>query len=131
MWLVCAQEIAEQMFKKGINFNYVVVASGSGGTHAGLVTGFYKTSSNIIPVIGISIREKKAKQEEHVYDSIKRTAAYVRVKGNTPRDVINVFDDHVESRRGILYQHLRWLEQLKCWLGQNVLFLIRFTRAKL
>ena len=93
-YVACAQEIVEQMFEKGINFNYVVVASGSGGTHAGLVTGFYGTNSNI-PVIGISTRGKKAKQEEHVYDLVKRTAAYVGVKGNIPRDAINVFDDYV------------------------------------
>lgn len=93
-YVACAQEILEQMFEKGINIDYVVVASGSGGTHSGLVTGFYGTNS-YIPVIGVSVRRKKAKQEELIYDLVKRTAAYVGVKGKIPRDAIKVVDDYV------------------------------------
>jgi D-cysteine desulfhydrase len=93
-YVACAQEILEQMFEKGINFDYVVVASGSGGTHSGLVTGFYGTSSNI-PVIGVSVRRKKAEQEELIYDLVKRTAIYVGVEVNIPRDAVNVVDDYV------------------------------------
>ena len=38
-YVACAQEIQDQTFDLGINIDHVVCASGSAGTHAGLVTG--------------------------------------------------------------------------------------------
>ena len=49
--VACAEEILAQAFDQGINFDYIVTTSGSAGTHAGLVVGFYGNNSNI-PVRG-------------------------------------------------------------------------------
>ncbi len=39
-YVACAQELQEQLFEQGLVIDRLVVASGSTGTHAGLLTGF-------------------------------------------------------------------------------------------
>jgi D-cysteine desulfhydrase len=93
-YVACALEILEQTFDMGLNIDCVVTASGSAGTHAGLVTGFQATNSNI-PVVGINVRREKKVQEENVYNLVKKTAAFLKVKSEIPRDAITCFDDYV------------------------------------
>jgi len=93
-YVACAEEILSQAFDRGINFNYIVTASGSGGTHSGLVVGFYGNNSNI-PVVGISVNRKKDVQEDLVYDLVQKTAKHVGLKGSVPRECVTVFDDYV------------------------------------
>ena len=93
-YVACAEEILAQAFEKGIRIDRVVCASGSAGTHAGLVVGFYGSNSGI-PVVGINVSRKKLQQEEHVYGLATRTAAHVGVPGTLPRDAIVCFDEYV------------------------------------
>jgi len=93
-YVACAQEIINQTFEKGLNINYVVCASGSGGTHAGLVTGFYGCNMNI-PIIGINVSRKKVVQEELIYDLIQKTAEHVGVKTDIPREAVTCYDEFV------------------------------------
>jgi D-cysteine desulfhydrase len=93
-YVACAQEILEQTFEMGLNLNYIVTTSGSGGTHGGLLAGLYGNNSNI-PIIGVSVRAPKEKQEKMVFDLAQRTAEHVGVKGKIPREAVNVFDDYV------------------------------------
>jgi len=53
-----AEEIMTQMFEKSLRIDRVVCASGSTGTHAGLVTGFHGNNGNI-PVIGVNVSRKE------------------------------------------------------------------------
>ena len=57
-YVVCAQEILQQMREMELEFSQIVCASGSSGTHAGLVTGIIGNHSDI-PIIGISVSRKK------------------------------------------------------------------------
>ena len=93
-YVACAEEILNQMFEKGLKIDRVVCASGSTGTHAGLITGFYGNNSNI-PVIGVNVSRAKDVQEELVYDLVKQTAAHVGVGCAIPRDAALCFDDYV------------------------------------
>ncbi|WP_347489787.1 D-cysteine desulfhydrase [Desulfoscipio sp. XC116] len=93
-YVACAQEILAQIFDKGINLSYVVCPSGSTGTHAGLITGFYGENSNI-PVLGVNVSRRKDVQEEMVYDLVKRVSKHVGVKGEIPRNAITCFDEYV------------------------------------
>ncbi len=93
-YVACAEEILTQAFEKGLSIDRVVCASGSAGTHAGLVTGFYGNNSNI-PVIGINVSRTKDVQEELVYDLVKRTAAYVGIASKIPREAVVCFDEYV------------------------------------
>ena len=93
-YVACAQEILEQTFEMGLNIDHVVTASGSAGTHAGLVTGFYGCNANI-PITGINVSRKKDVQEELVYKLVQKTADRVGIKTEIPREAVNCFDDYV------------------------------------
>ena len=93
-YVACAQEILEQSFDMGLNINYVVTTSGSTGTHAGLVVGFYGSNSNI-PVIGLNISRKKDIQEEMVYKLVEKTANFVGINGTVPKETVVCFDEYV------------------------------------
>ena len=93
-YVACAEEILNQMFEKGLKIDRVVCASGSSGTHAGLITGFFGNNGNV-PVIGINVRWKKDMQEELVYDLVKQTAAHVGISSTIPRDAVLCFGDYV------------------------------------
>src|SRR5512137_158508 len=79
-YVACAEEILAQSFDLGIRIDRVVCASGSGGTHAGLVAGFYGNNSGI-PVVGVNVSRKKGAQEDLIYDLALRIAAHVGVAG--------------------------------------------------
>jgi D-cysteine desulfhydrase len=93
-YVACAEEILGQLFEQAIRIDRVVCASGSTGTHAGLVTGFYGNNSNI-PVIGINVSRKKQQQEELVYRLVKQTAAHVGIDAVIPQDAVLCFDEYV------------------------------------
>ena len=93
-YVACAEEILSQLFDMGLQINYVVCASGSGGTHAGLVTGFYGNSADI-PVIGINVSRPREIQEQLVFDLMKKTSEHVGVAYEIPRKSIRCFDDYV------------------------------------
>ena len=93
--VVCAQEILVQMNEKGICFDQVVCPSGSGGTHGGLLTGFFGFN-NPLPVNGINIRRGKTEQEERVYDVIDRTTELAGSETKVPREAVICFDDYYQ-----------------------------------
>ncbi|MDR7865716.1 MAG: D-cysteine desulfhydrase [Sporomusaceae bacterium] len=93
-YVACAEEILAQSFDRGLKLDYVVTTSGSAGTHAGLVTGFYGNNTNI-PVIGINISRKKSVQEELVYGLVERTAARLGVSQAIPREAVVCYEEYV------------------------------------
>ena len=93
-YVACAEEILHQMFETGLKIDRVVCASGSTGTHAGLITGFFGNNSNI-PVLGVNVSRKKDVQEEMVYDLVKQTAAHVGINATIPREAVLCFDEYV------------------------------------
>jgi D-cysteine desulfhydrase len=93
-YVACAQEIQSQTFDLGINVDRVVCASGSAGTHAGLVTGFYGNNSNI-PVSGINVSRSKNEQEQLVYELVKETAGHVGIHSDIPAQAVRCYDEYV------------------------------------
>ncbi|OAS87841.1 MULTISPECIES: D-cysteine desulfhydrase [Metabacillus] len=93
-YAACSQEILAQSFDQGINIKSVVCVSGSGGMHAGLITGFSGSQSNI-PVIGINVSRGKAEQEEKVYQLVKETSAHIGISHPIPREAVTCFDEYV------------------------------------
>lgn len=93
-YVACAQEIMAQSFDQGIDFSTVVCVSGSAGMHAGLITGFSGTQSNI-PVIGINVSRGKAEQEEKVAKLVEETSAHVGIPNFIPREAVTCFDEYV------------------------------------
>jgi D-cysteine desulfhydrase len=93
-YVACAEEILAQTFERGINIDRIICASGSAGTHAGLVTGFYGNNSNI-PVIGINVSRPRGEQEQLVYKLVTETAAHVGVNSDIPPEAVRCYDEYV------------------------------------
>ena len=93
-YVVCAQEILEQMREMELEFSQIVCASGSSGTHAGLVTGIIGNHSDI-PIIGISVSRKKGPQEDLVHGLVQKVSKHVGATVDISKDKINVFDEYV------------------------------------
>ena len=93
-YVACAQEILNQSFEQGLYFDHVVCASGSAGTHAGLVTGLIGSNSRL-PVVGINVSRPKDIQESLVFSLVKKTADLLGIRQAIPREAVRCFDDYV------------------------------------
>ncbi|MBT4287375.1 MAG: D-cysteine desulfhydrase [Deltaproteobacteria bacterium] len=93
-YVACAEEIMQQLFEIGTSIDHIVCPSGSTGTHAGLITGFYGTNANI-PITGVNVSRKKGVQEEMVYKLVLETAKKVGVNYIIPRESVVCLDQYV------------------------------------
>ena len=91
-YVSCAGELIAQTFEMGLAIDHLVCASGSGGTHAGLVAGLVGHNS-AIRVTGINVRRNRGEQENLVHDLAARTAELAGVRGVVPRDAVTALDD--------------------------------------
>lgn len=98
-YAVCAQEIVDQSAAQGIHFDWVVTATGSTGTHAGLVAGLYALASDI-PVMGVSVRQPRDRQIDAVFALAEKTAEKLGAPG-IGRDKVLVDDGYVGAGYGI------------------------------
>lgn len=95
-YAACAAEIMAQSFDTGVAFDQLVCASGSGGTHAGLVAGM--TGVGGLPVTGISVRAEREPQEAKLHALASEVADKLGTqggRGSVPREALNVFDGYV------------------------------------
>ena len=95
----CAQEIGVQSHELGIDFDYLVVASGSAGTHAGLLAGLQDLALDL-PVLGISVRHPQAKQVAAVHTLAEETLALLN-DATLPIDKVIVDDGYVGPGYGV------------------------------
>jgi D-cysteine desulfhydrase len=72
-YAACAAEIAAQGFEMGLEFDELVAASGSAGTHAGLLAGLAALNW-AVPLTGISVRRPSAEQQGNVLKLATATA---------------------------------------------------------
>jgi len=93
-YVACAQEIQEQMFDMGVGFDHVVCASGSAGTHAGLLCGFHGNSC-AVPVSGINVSRPREIQEALVLGLAQRTAEKTGAVFSIPPSAVNCYDEYV------------------------------------
>lgn len=93
-YVQCAQELQQQMFEQGCDFDHVIVPSGSAGTHAGFLLGMLACNINI-PVTVIGVNRKKSVQEQAVFDLMHQTADLIGAAVNIPREAVVAYDDYV------------------------------------
>ena len=96
-YVECMREIIQN---KDVNdFTHIVLATGSGGTHLGIIVGktLFKSQINII---GISVKDNKINQEEKVYNLAKLATNYIGCS-DPKRDDVLVFDDYVGDGYGV------------------------------
>ncbi|WP_042859362.1 D-cysteine desulfhydrase [Dickeya sp. NCPPB 3274] len=99
-YVACAEELLYQSSQQRLRIDHIVHATGSTGTQAGLVTGLTASNSGI-PVLGISVRAPKAKQEENVWLLAQRTWQKLGLAGEVPREAVQVNSDYVGQGYGI------------------------------
>ncbi|MEI6486472.1 MAG: D-cysteine desulfhydrase [Sphingomonadales bacterium] len=90
-YAACAQEIMDQAFDQGVAFDRIVVASGSAGTHSGLVAGLVALNAGI-PVTGINVRRPRAEQEANVLKLAIGTAALLGTPAPVAEDIVALDD---------------------------------------
>jgi D-cysteine desulfhydrase len=93
-YVACAEELLAQTFEMGLSLDHIVCASGSAGTHAGLVTGLVGNNSGI-PLTGINVRRPREEQEPMVHELAEQTAGLLSVRGGVPREAITALGDWV------------------------------------
>ncbi len=96
----CAVELLKQANDLGLRIDYLVHATGSTGTQAGLLAGLEGMNTGI-PVLGISVRNPKAQQEQAVHALAQATAEHVGVKGGIDRARVVAFSDYVGDGYGV------------------------------
>jgi L-cysteate sulfo-lyase len=98
-YAVCAQEIADHTRATGQGFDWLVMATGSTGTQAGLVAGFQAIGHNL-PVMGVSVRQPRERQMNAVHGLTQRTLEKLGAEG-VPLSKILVDDGYVGEGYGI------------------------------
>ena len=96
-----AAELLEQMRDRGLTFDEIVVASGSGSTHAGLLFGLRALSCNI-PVTGVCVRRPREPQTERIKAHCKRIAATLDIPNPVPDADVVIIDDFLAPGYGQL-----------------------------
>jgi len=92
-YVACAQEIQDQLFQMGIEIHRVCVASGSAGTHAGLLTGFLGCNMNI-PIVGIGVSRDPQDQDPLVHKVAVETAKRLGIRQEIEKDSVVTFGDY-------------------------------------
>jgi L-cysteate sulfo-lyase len=95
-----ALELVGQAGDRGLKIDWLVHATGSAGTQAGLVAGLEAMRSGI-PVLGIGVRAPKAAQEENVYRLAVQVASAIGAEGAVTRDRVMANCDYVGPGYGL------------------------------
>lgn len=99
----CAREIVIQADDLDLQIDRIVTATGSAGTHAGLVAGLAVMGTDI-PVLGIGVRAPKAKQEANVLKLAGETAALLGRPGCVTPGMVVADCDYVGAGYGLIDQ---------------------------
>ncbi len=73
-YVECAREIVQQTQQQDLSLDHIVVATGSGGTQAGLLAGFI-AQKQTTPVLGICVSRSGAEQQHIVEPLLQQTLA--------------------------------------------------------
>jgi D-cysteine desulfhydrase len=92
-YVACAEELMGQSFDANLPFDHLVCASGSAGTHAGLLAGLHGVNAGL-PVTGVNVRRPRAEQEGNVHALAVETAALLAV-APPPREAVVALDEWV------------------------------------
>ncbi len=95
-----ALELIAQATSRGLNIDYLVHATGSAGTQAGLAAGLYAANSDI-RLLGIGTRAPKEKQEAMVYDLACRTIEHMGMRAGLAREYVVANCDYVGPGYGL------------------------------
>ena len=98
-YVVAAQEILSQIAESSFTIDEIVVASGSGATHAGLLFGL-RSSGSIIPVKGVCVRRTKDLQYQRIVMHCAAIAKLLKITNPVCNGDIELSDDNLAPGYG-------------------------------
>lgn len=96
-------EIFKEAKKKKIKVDHIVLATGSGGTQAGLIVGAKSLGANT-KIVGISVSRDKAPVKEYIAEIACGTADALGLRMTVSPEEVIVYDDYIGEGYGILNQ---------------------------
>jgi D-cysteine desulfhydrase family pyridoxal phosphate-dependent enzyme len=100
-YVVAARELLRQAAVRKVSFDEIVVASGSGHTHAGLLFGLRALGCDA-PVTGICVRRDRGQQRARIINHCERIAQLLQMESSVRTDDISVIDDFLPPGYGLL-----------------------------
>ena len=95
-----AEEVRQQEAELGIRFDFIVVCTVTGSTHAGMVVGF-AADGRARQVIGIDASATPAQTKAQVLDIARKTAALVELGRDITADDVVLKEDYAYPAYGI------------------------------
>ena len=99
-YIHCAEEIQHQTQTLNLNFDYIVQATGSAGTQAGLLAGLILTEQTT-PLHGICVLNRHQVQQNNVTRLTKATLEYLGEDASDIREKVIVNDNYLGEGYGI------------------------------
>lgn len=96
----CAMEMLGQIKEQDLAVDHIVTATGSAGTHAGLIVGL-KAMRSDIPLLGIGVNVPQDVQEERVFKLACETAELVEKPGIVAREDIIANCEYIGAGYGV------------------------------
>ncbi len=100
-YVIAAREIAKQLAADDIVIDEIVVASGSGHTHAGLLFGL-RALGHDVPVTGICVRRDTTAQQARIADRCREIADLLDIRSPVADGDIRLIDDFLAPGYGQL-----------------------------
>ncbi len=94
-------ELLEQAAKQGLEINYILHATGSGGTQGGLAVGA-KALKEDTRILGISVSEEKESYGKEVLTIARDTVKALNLDLAVEKEDIIIFDEYLKEGYGIL-----------------------------
>jgi len=96
----CGIELLKQLSEQSLCIDHIVTATGSAGTHAGLIVGLRGSGSDL-PILGFGVNAPQDVQEERVYKLAKETAELVGAPNSVAREDIVADCNYIGAGYGL------------------------------
>ena len=118
-YVACAQELAQQCAEQGVRFDHVVVASGSSGTHGGLLAGFTGTGV-ATPIWGIGVSREPDEQVPIVHREAQAVCDLLGLDLEVPRDAVRCVGGYWQPKYSLpnerMVEAVQWLARTEAIL---------------
>jgi len=98
-------ELAEQFSELNVKPNYIIHASGTGATQAGLILGS-KLAGLDAKIIGISVGRRSPELINRIYRLVEEGARYAGAEIRFTIDDVIVYDDYTEGGYGVISERV-------------------------
>ncbi len=105
-YVACAMELEEQAEARGEKFDFLIHATGSGGTQAGLIAGFHVLDSQT-RVLGIEITAEPAEIAAKVRAIARDTVKQLAHATALPKDATQIIEGYAGSAYGMPTEQMR------------------------